>query len=255
MVGHEEAHAERPGDLDIVADAEVAEIIADNSAHRAALVILQYALHGQRDVVVARPLAVAGARDRILPRMMRPAARIDAGRNDPDRLPFEHRKRHRAEIEHDVMGVVVLACVGHPNIADDGGGDRSRRGLRTIEVGVRTGGRPGRDHGRIGADFKRHVLACSARRGLRRASVSAAVEAPAAPSSSAVFADWNIANPSIGGFVTTQSSGTLEVLLHLTQSAGNAATTNPSGNPGSGGGGGPVTVPSTTVPPLSVPSN
>jgi polyisoprenoid-binding protein YceI len=70
-----------------------------------------------------------------------------------------------------------------------------------------------------------------------------------------VFADWNIANPSLGGFVTTQSSGTLEVLLHLTQSAGNAATSNPSGNSGSGGGGGPVTVPSTTVPPLSIPSS
>jgi polyisoprenoid-binding protein YceI len=70
------------------------------------------------------------------------------------------------------------------------------------------------------------------------------------------FADWNITNPSIGGFVTTQSSGTLEVLLHLTQSAGNAATTTTSpGNSGSGGGGGQITVPSTTVPPLSVPSN
>src|ERR1700722_6031856 len=47
MVGHEKAHAERPGDLDLVADAEVAEVIADDSTHRAALVILQYALHGE----------------------------------------------------------------------------------------------------------------------------------------------------------------------------------------------------------------
>ena len=31
------------------------------------------------------------------------------------------------------------------------------------------------------------------------------------------FSDWNIANPSIGGFVTTANTGTLEVLLHLTQ--------------------------------------
>jgi polyisoprenoid-binding protein YceI len=69
------------------------------------------------------------------------------------------------------------------------------------------------------------------------------------------FANWNITNPSIGGFVTTQSTGTLEVLLHLTQSAGNAATTTSPGNSGSGGGGGQITVPSTTVPPLSVPSN
>ncbi|MFZ0250535.1 MAG: YceI family protein [Acidimicrobiales bacterium] len=68
------------------------------------------------------------------------------------------------------------------------------------------------------------------------------------------FSEWNIANPSIGGFVTTANSGTLEVLLHLTQGPGNPAATS-SGAAGAAGGGGPVTVPSTTVPPLSVPSN
>ncbi len=67
------------------------------------------------------------------------------------------------------------------------------------------------------------------------------------------FSEWDIANPSIGGFVTTANSGTLEVLLHLTQGVGNAPSTS-SGPAGSVGGGGPVTVPSTTVPPLSVPS-
>jgi polyisoprenoid-binding protein YceI len=68
-----------------------------------------------------------------------------------------------------------------------------------------------------------------------------------------LFADWSIANPSIGGFVTTANSGTLEVLLHLTQGPGNAPSTS-SGSVGSVGGGGPVTIPSTTVPPFSVPS-
>jgi polyisoprenoid-binding protein YceI len=67
------------------------------------------------------------------------------------------------------------------------------------------------------------------------------------------FTEWNIANPSIGGFVTTANSGTLEVLLHLTQGAGNPVSTS-SGSANSFGGGGPVTVPSTTVPPLQVPS-
>jgi polyisoprenoid-binding protein YceI len=67
------------------------------------------------------------------------------------------------------------------------------------------------------------------------------------------FSKWNIANPSIGGFVTTANQGTLEVLLHLTQGAGNPAST--STNTGNSGGGGPVTVPSTTVPPLTVPSS
>jgi polyisoprenoid-binding protein YceI len=68
------------------------------------------------------------------------------------------------------------------------------------------------------------------------------------------FSKWNIANPSIGGFVTTANTGTLEVLLHLTQGAGNPSSTS-SGSTGSVGPGGPITVPSTTVPPLSVPSS
>ena len=67
------------------------------------------------------------------------------------------------------------------------------------------------------------------------------------------FSEWNIANPSVGGFVTTANTGTLEVLLQLTQGAGNPVS-NSSGSTGSVGGGGPVTVPSTTVPPLRVPS-
>ena len=67
------------------------------------------------------------------------------------------------------------------------------------------------------------------------------------------FSGWDISNPSIGGFVTTASTGTLEVLLHLTQGTGNPASTS-SGSSSSSGGGGPITVPSTTVPPLTVPS-
>jgi polyisoprenoid-binding protein YceI len=67
------------------------------------------------------------------------------------------------------------------------------------------------------------------------------------------FSEWNITNPSIGGFVTTANSGTLEVLLHLTEGAGNPASS--SGSTGPVGGGGPITVPSTTVPPLTVPSS
>jgi polyisoprenoid-binding protein YceI len=70
-----------------------------------------------------------------------------------------------------------------------------------------------------------------------------------------VFADWSISNPSIGGFVTTQSTGTLEVLLSLTQGAGNAPVTGSSGTGSNvSGGGGPVTVPKNTVPQLTVPS-
>lgn len=67
------------------------------------------------------------------------------------------------------------------------------------------------------------------------------------------FSEWNIANPSVGGFVTTANSGILEVLLHLTEGAGNPPST--SSATGAVGGGGPITVPSTTVPPLTVPSS
>ena len=66
------------------------------------------------------------------------------------------------------------------------------------------------------------------------------------------FADWDISNPSVGGFVTTASTGTLEVLLHLVRGKGNSPYTGSASNGTSGGA--PVTVPSTTVPPLSVPS-
>jgi polyisoprenoid-binding protein YceI len=71
---------------------------------------------------------------------------------------------------------------------------------------------------------------------------------------SITFSEWNIANPSVGGFVTTANTGTLEVLLQLTQGTGNPVSKS-SGSAGSVGGGGPVTVPSTTVPPLQVPSS
>jgi polyisoprenoid-binding protein YceI len=73
--------------------------------------------------------------------------------------------------------------------------------------------------------------------------------------SSVLFSDWDIQNPSVGGFVTTANRGTLEVLLHLTEgsSSGTVTTTTTLGSGSSTGG--PVTIPSTTVPPLSVRGN
>jgi polyisoprenoid-binding protein YceI len=56
-----------------------------------------------------------------------------------------------------------------------------------------------------------------------------------------VFADWKISNPSIGGFVTTQDHGTLEVLLHLTKGTGNpvyASANVTNGGPAYGSGAG-----------------
>jgi polyisoprenoid-binding protein YceI len=71
------------------------------------------------------------------------------------------------------------------------------------------------------------------------------------------FSQWDIANPSLGGFVTTADSGTLEVLVYLTTGSGNPAVSgsgSSSAAGGGGGGGGPVTVPSTTVPKITIPA-
>ncbi len=197
VVRHEETQAERPGHLDFVANVEVAEIVADDSARRAALMILQHPLHGERHVVVAGPLAVAGARDRILPRVVRSSVGIDAGRDDADRLAFQNRKGHRAEIEHDVMRIVVLACFRHPHIADNRRGHRSRRRLRAIEIGVRARGRPGRDQCGVGADLERRLLARSVRLGWRgEATASASPDASSPPRSSAVNSSGKASQPS-----------------------------------------------------------
>jgi polyisoprenoid-binding protein YceI len=67
------------------------------------------------------------------------------------------------------------------------------------------------------------------------------------------FSTWKIDNPSIAGFVTTSTSGTLEVLLSATTGAGNSPSN--AGAPSSSGGGTPITVPSTTVPGLKLPTN
>jgi polyisoprenoid-binding protein YceI len=69
-----------------------------------------------------------------------------------------------------------------------------------------------------------------------------------------VFAQWGIANPSVGGFVTTADSGTLEVLVYLTKGAGNAPSSGSGSTTNSGGPPAPVTVPRTTVPKITIPS-
>jgi polyisoprenoid-binding protein YceI len=68
------------------------------------------------------------------------------------------------------------------------------------------------------------------------------------------FATWDIANPSVGGFVTTANSGTLEALVFLTKLTGNPVSSGSGSESGGGGPGGPVTVPKTTVPPITIPA-
>jgi hypothetical protein len=70
-----------------------------------------------------------------------------------------------------------------------------------------------------------------------------------------LFSNWDIPNPSFGP-IDTQDHGTMEFLLQLAQGTASASATPmttstvPAG--GSGGGFAPITVPSTTVPPLSL---
>ena len=68
-------------------------------------------------------------------------------------MPFEHRERRRAEVEHDVMGVAVGPEISHAEVATDGG--RHRRFV-TVEIHVRMRRRPRRDD-RTGAERDRRV--------------------------------------------------------------------------------------------------
>jgi polyisoprenoid-binding protein YceI len=66
------------------------------------------------------------------------------------------------------------------------------------------------------------------------------------------FSDWHIANPSIGGFVTTADTGTLETLLVLTSGAGNPSAAGQAPTTTTPGPSAPVTVPPTTTPALGI---
>ena len=103
--------------------------------------LLRHAFDRQRDVVITGPLAVARTRNRILARVMRAAVGGRARRQNADRLAFQHRKRHRPEIEHDVMNVAIGRAIGEPVVADH---RRASRLLVRVEIHVRLCGRPRR---------------------------------------------------------------------------------------------------------------
>ena len=127
---------------------EVAEPVRRYAAHGLAVAIGRDALHRDREVVVPRALAVTRARDRVEPHVVGPAARVGAGRQDADRLPFEHRERRALEVEHDVTNVALGVLVGEPVVADHG---RDRRFFCGVEAHVGVRGRPRRRHGPRGA--------------------------------------------------------------------------------------------------------
>ena len=161
VVRHQEGGAERPDDLHLVAHLQVAHVVAADATHRVALVVFEHALDGERQVVVARPLAVARAGDAVLARKVRLAALVGARRHDADGLALQHREGHGAEVQDDVVRVVFGAHVGDAHVAGDGGRHRLLGGARAVEVGVGVRGRPGRDGGAIAGG-------CRASAGLRR---------------------------------------------------------------------------------------
>ncbi len=157
VVGHQEAGSERADDLHRVAHLQVAHVVARHAAHGVALVVFQHALDGERHVVVASALAVARAGHGILPRMMRAALLVGARRDDADGLALQYREWHGAEVQHDVVGVVLLAHLGDAHVAYHLGNNELLRGLGAVEIGVGMGRGPRRQAG-AEAGAAKHVV-------------------------------------------------------------------------------------------------
>ena len=143
MIRNQEARAKGTDDLHLVTRTQITHVVGANAAHRFALLVCQYTLDRQRQVVVAGALAVAWTGDRVLARMVRSPLSVQTRRKDADRLPFEKGKRHGTEVQHDVVRVVVLPDLGHANIAGHRGGDELLCGLGAVQVGVGVRRRPG----------------------------------------------------------------------------------------------------------------
>lgn len=149
MVGHQETCTEWADDLHLVAYLQIAHVVGRNASHRIALVVFKHALDGKRQVVVARPLAIAGARNRILAGMVWAPICIRTWRDDANGLTLQHRKGHVAEIQHDVMRVVFPANGGDAHITHHRGGDGFFCRFGAIEIGIGVGSRPWRQQGAV----------------------------------------------------------------------------------------------------------
>src|SRR5262249_30474261 len=112
MIRHQKARAEGADDPHLCSFLKITQVIRRDAGNRIAVVVVGHALYGERDVVVARSLALARTRDRIEANVMWLAIRIGAGRNYADRLTLENGKRNRAEVEHDVPHVGRCSFAG-----------------------------------------------------------------------------------------------------------------------------------------------
>ena len=83
--------------------------------------------------------------------MVRFAVGIGSRWDDANRLPFEHGEWHAAKIQHDVVGVVVVACrftdFGHAHVACNGCSNGFFSRLGAVQVGIGVGRRPWRNDG------------------------------------------------------------------------------------------------------------
>ena len=123
MVGHQKAAAKGADHLHAVAGFQITQIVGSHAFDGLTLVVLHHTLDGEREVVVTRTFAVAWTGDGILTGMVRLAVGVHARRDDAHRLPFQHRKRQAAKVEHDVVGFVVGAGLVDLHIAHHLGAD------------------------------------------------------------------------------------------------------------------------------------
>gem|GEM_PF-6234959 len=69
---------------------------------------------------------------------------VDARRDNTDRLAFEHRERHGAEVEHDVMRIVFAPDLGHAHVTHHFRGNMRLRRRGAVKVGIGMRRRPRR---------------------------------------------------------------------------------------------------------------
>ena len=152
MVGHQKAAAKGADHLHAVAGFQITQIVGSHAFDGLTLVVLHHTLDGEREVVVTRTFTVAWAGDGILTGMVRLAVGVHARRDDAHRLPFQHRKRQAAKVEHDVVGFVVGAGLVDLHIAYHLGAD-GRLGAVQIGCGLRCRARRHIDFCRCGRGY------------------------------------------------------------------------------------------------------
>ena len=147
VIRHQETGAEGADHLRRVTNLQVAQVVASHAAHRLAVMVFQHPLDRQRRVVVTRPLAVAGAGHGVLAGSVNAAGGVRSRRQHADRLALEQGEWQAAEVQHDVVRVVIVPDRRDARIAGDHRGDGLLGRFRPVQVAVGVGCRPRRQGG------------------------------------------------------------------------------------------------------------